>query len=179
LIHAIGSGVGTAAAQLGRMMGLTVIGTSRTPDKLERCRALGMTHGVLTTNTDWPAQVGEPVDVILDLLGAGMFEQNLSLLGTRGRLVVVGTITGSKVSGLDLGLILRRRLEIIGTAMRSRSLEEKAQLVARFEKEVVPRFEDGTLQPIVEKVFAMDEAERAYELLASNRTFGKIVLKTR
>jgi len=176
LVHAIGSGVGTAAAQLGRMMGLTVVGTSRTVEKLERCRALGMTHGVLTTDTDWPAQVGEPVQVILDLLGAGVFEQNLSLLATRGRLVVVGTLTGSTVPNVELREILRRRLEIIGTAMRSRNLEERAELVARFEEEVLPGFGDGTLRPIVERVFPMSDAAQAYELLASNATFGKIVL---
>lgn len=176
LIHAIGSGVGTAAAQLGRMMGLAVIGTSRTPEKLDRCRPLGMTHGVLTTDADWPTQVGGPVSLILDLLGAGVFAPNLALLAPCGRMVTISTMTGSTVAEFDLGQVLRRRLEIIGTVMRTRSPEERADLVARFQSVIVPRFEDHTLRPIVHQVFPFEEAERAYEVLAGNQAFGKVVL---
>ena len=95
LVHAIGSGVGTAAAQLGRRLGFTIIGTSRTPEKLARCRELGMALGVLTTDENWPTQVGEPVQVIVDALGASVFSQNIGLLAACGRLVVLGTMTGA------------------------------------------------------------------------------------
>jgi NADPH2:quinone reductase len=176
LVHAIGSGVGTAAAQLGRLLGLTIVGTSRTPEKLERCRALGMAHGVLTTDADWPARVGVPMQVIVDTLGAQALEQNLGLLSVRGRLVVLGTMTGGRAPGLDLSLVLRKRLEIIGTAMRGRPLPERTELVARFAAEVLPHFDAGALVPVVDQVLPMTDITHAHELLASNRTFGKVVV---
>jgi putative PIG3 family NAD(P)H quinone oxidoreductase len=176
LVHAIGSGVGTAAAQLARLLEVVLIGTSRTPEKLARCLPLGMTHGVLTTDADWPAQVGDPVDVIVDTLGAAVLDANLALLAKRGRLIILGTMTGARATGIDLGLVLRQRLEIIGTAMRVRSLAERGELVGRFSAEVLPHFGDGKLRPIVEAVVPMREAARGYDLLAGNATFGKVVL---
>lgn len=176
LVHAIGSGVGTAAAQLGRRLGITIIGTSRTPAKLERCRELGMAVGVLTTGMDWPIQVGAPVQVIIDTLGATVFEQNVGLLAARGRLVVLGTMTGANGATIDLGVILRKRLEIIGTAMRVRILPERSELVARFAREILPWFEDGTLRPVIDRVVRMREIDEAHRALQANETFGKIVL---
>ena len=176
LVHAIGSGVGTAAAQLGRLLGLTIVGTSRTAEKLERCRALGMAHGVLTSDADWPARVGVPMQVIVDTLGAQALEQNLGLLSVRGRLIVLGTMTGGRAPGLDLSLVLRKRLEIIGTAMRSRPLPERTELVARFAAEVLPHFETGVLVPVVDQVVPITEINEAHRLLGANATFGKIVL---
>ena len=175
-VHAIGSGVGTAAAQLARLLEVVLIGTSRTPEKLARCLPLGMTHGVLTTDADWPAQVGDPVDVIVDTLGAAVLDANLALLAKRGRLVILGTMTGARATGIDLGLVLRQRLEIIGTAMRVRSLAERGELVGRFSTEVLPHFGGGKLRPIVEAVVPMRDAARGYDLLAGNTTFGKVVL---
>jgi putative PIG3 family NAD(P)H quinone oxidoreductase len=186
LVHAIGSGVGTAAAQLARVLDLTLIGTSRTPDKLARCRELGMSHGVLTTpppqggpgqsEADWTAQVGDPVDVIVDTLGARFLDANLNLLARHGRLVVLGLLTGRIAERFDMGLVLRNRLTIIGTAMRSRPLEERAELVTRFADEILPHFERELLHPVVDRVLPMAEAAAAYDLLASNATFGKLVL---
>jgi putative PIG3 family NAD(P)H quinone oxidoreductase len=176
LVHAIGSGVGTAAAQLGRLLGFTIIGTSRTADKLERCRGLGMTAGVLAIDENWPAQVGGPVQVIIDTLGAKAFSQNVGLLAPRGRLVVLGTMTGSTGAAVDLGMILRNRLEIIGTAMRVRSLPERTELVAQFAREILPRFADGTLHPVVDRVVPMRAIDEAHHALQSNETFGKVVL---
>lgn len=176
LVHAIGSGVGTAAAQLARLLDVELIGTSRTAEKLARCLPLGMTHGVLTTSPDWPAEIGAPVNVIVDTLGAGALDANIALLAKRGRLVVLGTLTGGRAAGIDLSAVLRNRLEIIGTAMRVRSLAERAELVTRFSAEVLPYFAAGVLRPIVETVIPMREADRGYDLLASNTTFGKVVL---
>jgi NADPH2:quinone reductase len=175
LVHAIGSGVGTAAAQLGRRLGFTTIGTSRTPEKLERCRGLGMAVGVLTTEENWPAQVGEAVQVIIDTLGASAFSQNVGLLAACGRLVILGTMTGAGAD-IDLRVILRNRLEIIGTAMRVRSGPERSELVARFAREVLPWFEDGTLRPVVDRIVPMREIDEAHRALQANETFGKIVL---
>jgi putative PIG3 family NAD(P)H quinone oxidoreductase len=176
LCHAVGSGVGTAALQLAHVLGVTLIGTSRTPDKLARCAAMGMPHGVLSTDADWPLQVGGAVEVIIDALGATFLAQNLNLLAPRGRLVVLGTLTGGIAERLDLGLVLRRRLEIIGTAMRSRELTERRELVARFSVEVLPHFISGALRPIVDRVVPLAEFEAAHAAMAGNETFGKVVL---
>lgn len=177
LMHAIGSGVGTAVAQLGRALQLSVIGTSRTADKLERCRVLGMMHGVLTTSPDWPARVGDPVQVIIDTLGAQALEHNIGLLSPRGRLVVLGTMTGGRAPGIDLSAVLRNRLEIIGTAMRVRSLDERIDLVARFVRDVLPMFGDGRVTPIVDRVVPMREIADAHRALESNATFGKVIVE--
>ncbi len=187
LFHAVGGGVGTAAVQLADPLGLTIVGTSRTAEKLERCRELGMHRGVLTppsplreeagqATPDWVKQVGGPVQVIVDTLGAEYFAANLSLLDTRGRLVILGTMTGGQADGIDLGQVLRRRLTIVGTAMRSRGRHERAELLEHFASTVLPLFGRGVLRPVVERTFPMTEAVAAYELLASNATFGKIVL---
>lgn len=177
LVHAIGSGVGTAAAQLGREFALELIGTSRSPEKLERCRALGMALGVLSSNSNWPAAIGGPVQVIVDTLGARALEQNLALLGPRGRLIVLGTLTGGNAPGINLSLVLRQRLEIIGTAMRVRSFEERIELVARFRREVWPMLADGRLKPIVDRTVPMGNIDEAHRALQANETFGKVVLE--
>lgn len=176
LFHAVGGGVGTAAVQLARVLGLVLIGTSRTPDKLARCRDLGMDHGVDTSRDDWPARVGAPVQVIIDTLGAEALAANLSLLDTRGRLVILGTMTGGRADGLDLSRVLRQRLTIVGTAMRSRGALERAGLIERFTTQVLPLFDRGVLRPVVERTFPIEEAAAAYDLLASNTAFGKVVL---
>ena len=178
LMHAIGSGVGTAALQFAPLLGITMIGTSRTADKLERCRALGLHHGVLTTDDDWPTAVGAPVQLIIDTLGAKALTANLGLLAPLGRLVILGTMTGANAE-LDLGVVLRKRLSIVGTAMRNRGPEERRALMARFRTEVLPELARGTLRPIVEQVVPMTEAVRGYELLAGNTTFGKVVVEVR
>ncbi len=179
LVHAVGSGVGTAAVQIASLLGVTLIGTSRTPDKLVRCAAMGMSHGMLTTAADWPQQVGEPVDAIIDTLGAGFLQQNLTLLALRGRLVVLGTLTGGVADRFDMGLVLRRRLEIIGTAMRSRELPERRELVSRFSAEVLPHFVDGALRPVVDRVVPLADFAEAHAAMAGNGTFGKVVLEVR
>ncbi|MBK6493690.1 MAG: NAD(P)H-quinone oxidoreductase [Gemmatimonadales bacterium] len=175
LFHAIGSGVGTAALQFAPLLGVTMIGTSRTAGKLERCRALGLHHGVLTTDDDWPTAVDAPVQLIIDTLGAKALTANLGLLAPLGRLVVLGTMTGSETT-IDLGVVLRKRLSIIGTAMRNRGAAERRALMARFDAEVLPHFASGALTPLVEAVVPMTEAVRGYDLLAGNTTFGKVVL---
>ncbi|MGH7593568.1 MAG: zinc-binding dehydrogenase, partial [Gemmatimonadales bacterium] len=107
---------------------------------------------------------------------AWVFHQNISLLTARGRLVVVGTMTGSVAANIDLGAILRRRLEIIGTAMRVRGLSERGELIARFSVEVLPLFEEGRLHPVVDRVLPMGAIEAAHRALQANETFGKVVL---
>lgn len=176
LVHSVGSGVGTAAVQLAHAMGAVAIGSSRTPDKLARASALGMAEGVDTRDPAWESTVGGPVDVILDTIGAAVFQANLRLLSPRGRMVIIGTLGGPRADGVDLSLILRHRLELIGTAMRVRALTERVELVARFGADVLPQFVAGALRPVVDRVFPMAEIDHAHTHMASNATFGKVIL---
>lgn len=180
LIHAAGSGVGTAAIQLAAAAGVRTIGTSRTPGKLERAVDLGLDVGIDASADDWPARVmdatdGEGVAAVLDLVGGSYLEGNLRVLTDRGRMIVVGTVAGSRAE-LDMGLLLRRRLTIIGTVLRARPLEEKIKLAREFSSNVLPLLASRRVRPVVERVFPFERIGDAHRLLESNRTFGKIVL---
>lgn len=181
LIHAVASGVGTAALHLARAAGARVIGTSRTQDKLERLRGLGLENGVLVGAEGFHERVdeltgGAGASVILDGVGAAYLEQNLRCLASRGRLVIIGLLGG--VSGtVPLRMLLDRRAQIIGTVLRSRPLEEKAALARRVAAHVVPLLADGTIEPVIDAVLPMEEVGAAHERMESNQSFGKIVLR--
>ncbi len=179
LVHAAGSGVGTAAIQLARAAGARSVGTSRTPEKLARAGELGLDEAVVADDT-WPERVleatdGRGVDVILDLVGAAYLAGNQRVLAPLGRHVVVGTPSGARVE-IDLGALVRRRASIRGTVLRARSTGEKASLARAFEERVVPWFEDGWVKPIVDRTFGPDQAADAHRLMEENRTFGKLLI---
>ncbi|HXN76187.1 MAG TPA: NAD(P)H-quinone oxidoreductase [Gemmatimonadaceae bacterium] len=180
LIHAVGSGVGTAAVQIARVVGARVIGTARSPNKLERAKKLGLDVAIDASHGDWVAQVeaavgAERVHAVLDLVGGPYFEGNLRVLALRGRIVEVG-LTAGATTPFNIGTLLRKRLTIVGTMLRSRDPEEKIALARDFSERVVPLFDAGRLQPIVDRVFSFHEIRAAHELMKSNATFGKIVL---
>ncbi|MBA3458296.1 MAG: NAD(P)H-quinone oxidoreductase [Deltaproteobacteria bacterium] len=180
LIHAVGSGVGTAAVQLARALGAFAIGTARTAEKLERAKALGLDAGVVAEGARFADAVRaiEPVGahVVLELVGGGYLDEDLRCTRPLGRIVLVGLLGGAKHE-LDLGLILRKRLRILGTVLRSRPLEEKLAVMRTFEERVVPLFARGKLQPVIDVVMPLDQAGAAHARMASNVGFGKIVLK--
>lgn len=174
LIHAVASGVGTAAIQLVRLLGATSVGTSRTPAKLARCRALGLDEAIDTSAAPFGGQLRAPVHVILDVFGAGSFDENLAALAPRGRLVMLGFLQGAK-GALDLGPVLRKRLEIVGSTMRVRPPEERVPLVAEARRALVPLL--GTsLRPVVEAVLPMAQLAEAQSRMERDETFGKVVL---
>lgn len=180
LLHSIGSGVGTAALQLARLAGARVIGTSRTQDKLARCQALGLEHGLVVTDKTFASAVaelsaGHLSDVILDTVGAAYLVENIKALAPRGRLVLVGMLGGATAE-LPLGLLLAKRASVIGTVLRSRPLEEKVALTQRFARDVLAQFGTGRLRPVVDVVMPMTEIRAAHQRLESNVSFGKIVL---
>lgn len=180
LVHSIGSGVGTAALQLARLAGARVIGTSRTQDKLARCQALGLEHGLVVSDKTFASAVaelsaGHLSDVILDTVGAAYLVENIKALAPRGRLVLVGMLGGATAE-LPLGLLLAKRASVIGTVLRSRPLEEKVALTQRFARDVLAQFSAGRLQPVVDVVMPMTEIRAAHQRLESNVSFGKIVL---
>ena len=181
LIHAVGSGVGTAAVQIAKHLGATVIGTSRSADKLARAAVYGLDAGIDTTTTPFREALTEPVDVILDSIGGPAFGDNLASLAPRGRLVLLGFLAGSKVTA-DLGPMVRNRLEVIGTAMRVRSLEERAALIADFSERMLPLFErrgaqSPPLRPVLHASYPMTRVAEAHRVMESNETFGKLVLE--
>ncbi len=182
LIHAVGSGVGLAALHLARERGVTVIGTSRTVDKLDRCKEFGLDAAICTQDgSDFAGKIaeitgGKGVDVILDLVGAAYFEQNLTSLALKGRLVLVG-LTSGRTAEFNLGMALQKRLTIVGTILRGRPTAEKAVAIQRFMDEVVPLLASGKIRPNVDRIFAADDVIEAYKYLESNVSFGKVILK--
>ena len=175
LIHGVGSGVGTAAVQIVRAIGATSVGTARTPGKLDRARELGLDDGVEASD-DMAAAIGE-VDVVLDLVGGDYLSVDTSVCRTRGRILIVGLLAGANAH-LDMGTMLRKRLTLQGTVLRSRPEHEKAAAMAGFARSVVPLLAEGRLHPVTDCVVPLDSAAEAYEILRSNSTFGKVVLST-
>jgi putative PIG3 family NAD(P)H quinone oxidoreductase len=182
LVHAAGSGVGTAAIQLARAAGARVYGSSRTADKLERAKSYGLDDSVVVgVNTDvlgeavrsWTS--GKGVDVVLDLVGAGYLEANLKALAPKGRMMLVGTTSGSKAM-LDFGIVMSKRLSLTGTVLRARSAEEKATATRLFAAHVVPLLADGTLRPVIDRAYKLEEIREAHLRLESNENFGKVVM---
>ena len=183
LVHAAGSGVGTAALQLARAAGARVFGTSRTPDKLQRATEYGLSAYVAVGNDptrlidpvrEWTG--GKGVDVVLDLVGAAYLEANLAALANQGRLMFVGTTSGAKAT-LNIGSVMSKRLKLRGTVLRARSAQEKAVATSLFAWHVVPLLADGSVRAVVDSVYKMNKVRDAHLRLESNQSFGKIVLE--
>ena len=180
LIHAAGSGVGTAAIQLARAAGASTIGTSRSQSKLDKCLELGLDAGFHVTGDDWAqrllADIRLPsLDAVLDLVGAAYLKGNLEVLKLRGRMVSVGLTAGAR-GELDMGILMRKRLTIVGTVLRSRPIEEKIRLAREFAERGVPMFVQGKAKPVIDRVVAFSEIATAHDAMEANETFGKIVL---
>lgn len=182
MIHAVGSGVGLAALQIAKAKENEVFGTSRTPSKLSKCEQFGLDHAISTEQTeDFSKAVmemtnGVGVDVTLDLVGAAYFKSNLRSLALKGRLILVGLVAGRK-SEFDLGIALVKRLKIIGTVLRGRSSEERAEATANFISAVLPLIEAGKIVPNLDRVFSAENVIEAHNYLESNASFGKVVLE--
>jgi NADPH:quinone reductase len=184
LVHAVGSGVGTAAVQIARAIGARAVGTARTEEKLDRAKALGMDHGIVPDKAGAGPAFAEKVravtrgrgaDVVLELVGGAYVPESLASLAERGRLVLVGLMAGTRAD-VDLGVVLRRRLRIFGTVLRARPLEEKIAAGQVLATHLSPLVARGALRPVIDRVMPLAEAAEAHAYLASNDTFGKVVL---
>jgi NADPH2:quinone reductase len=187
LIHAVGSGVGTAALQLAKAIGARVIGTSRSGEKLEQCRPLGLDHGIVPPvssdgsldATALAAEItrltGGGIDVVIDLVTGSYVDANVAAAAPGGRIVLVGTLAGGSAT-LQILTVMQRRLRLFGTVLRTRTAAEKAAATDLFSRDVVPFLADGTIAPVIDAVMPLAEASDAYDRLASDTTFGKIVL---
>lgn len=179
LIHAVGSGVGTAGLQVAKALGCHVTGTSRTEDKLVRAKDLGLDSPVLVPK---PTALGAALekagggfDVVLDLVGGAYVGETMSAMAPRGRIVVVG-LTGGTSSELNLAVLLRKRLSIIGTVLRSRPLEEKILAADLLRRTLSPWLARKMIRPVIEASFPLERAGDAHKLLGENATFGKVLL---
>jgi putative PIG3 family NAD(P)H quinone oxidoreductase len=181
LVHAAGSGVGTAGFQIAAAVGARAIGTARTAQKLEQARALGLKEGIVVTGGTFAKEVlartaGRGADVVLELVGGAYVAEDVACVATKGRIVVVGTMAGTSAE-LDLRALMGKRAEVRGTMLRSRPLEEKIVAARALERHLVPLFESGALRPVVDRVLPLAKAAEAHQAMASNETFGKIVLE--
>lgn len=183
LVHAGASGVGTAAIQLAHAFGAShVLATVGSERKAEAIAALGA-FPIVYRDEDFVEAVrhttgGAGADVILDLVGGDYIPRDMEAAASRGRIVVIGLLRGGRAD-VSLGRLLQKRLSLIGTVLRSRSVAEKADLTAAFAEDVLPLLADGRVRPVLDKQFALTEAARAHAYLESNETIGKVVLQVR
>jgi NADPH:quinone reductase-like Zn-dependent oxidoreductase len=181
LVNAVSSGIGVAALQIARLLGAQpVIGSSRTPAKLEKLRPYGMTAGVLAdagmTQAVLDATGGKGVDVLIDNVGGTVLGDNLKAMALKGRLVSVGRL-GANAGELDLDYLALRRLKLIGVTFRTRTLEERAACVQRCAADLLGPLSDGLLQPVIQRTFRMDDIAAAHECMERDEHIGKLVIE--
>jgi len=181
LVHAAGSGVGVAAIQIAKLLGARmVLGTAGSDEKLARAAGLGLDVGINYRTGNFAEETlratgGAGADVILDVIGADYWDGNMRAMARRGRMVIVGLMGGASTNA-NIGVLLQKRLQVRGTTLRARPLEEKAMATRAFEKSVLPHIETGRVRVVVDRVFPLAAAAEAHEYMASNANFGKIVL---
>jgi putative PIG3 family NAD(P)H quinone oxidoreductase len=180
LIHAGGSGVGTAAIQIARYLGATVYVTA-SPRKHDVCRSLGATACIDYRSEDFDAVIqdstnGRGANIIVDFVGAPYFEKNVSALAPDGRIVLLGLMGGSLLEKFQLSALFRKRGSVIASTLRSRSVAYKSRLTSAFEADLLPAFEDGDLGPVIDSVMDWNSVSEAHERMEANLNTGKIVL---
>jgi putative PIG3 family NAD(P)H quinone oxidoreductase len=181
LIHGGAGGVGTAAIQIAKRVGARVVVTAGSAERLRRCRELGADEGIDHREEDFVARLaeitgGRGADVILDVIGAAYLERNLQALARDGRLVVIG-LQGGVRAEIDLNAMLSRRLSLIATTLRSRPVEQKAEIVRRGAADLLPGLADGSLRPVIDRVLPLDRAAEAHRAMEAGEPVGKIVLR--
>ncbi|MEO6651442.1 MAG: NAD(P)H-quinone oxidoreductase [Ilumatobacteraceae bacterium] len=178
LVHAGASGVGTAGIQIAKAIGARIAVTCST-GKMQACADLGADLVLERSPADWAAELKrarpDGVDVILDVIGGEEANRNLAVVRSQGAIVQVGLMGGAQTP-VNLGLLLVKRAHWIGTTLRSRPIEQKAALVQRFIAEMIPRFEDGSLRPVIDSRFAFDDIADAHRHMEANANVGKIVV---
>lgn len=180
LVHAIGSSVGIALFQLLKEIRRRVFGTSRTQGKLDKAKGLGLDVGINTTTQDFVDVVksetkGKGVAACVDFVGAPMLDKNLDILVEGGKLLILGLMGGTETT-INLNKLLSKRLKIVTTSMRTLPLEEKAAAINVFKKKALPLLASGLIDPVVDRVFKLEELSEAHRYMESNQNFGKIVI---
>jgi putative PIG3 family NAD(P)H quinone oxidoreductase len=181
LFHGGASGIGTTAIQLAVARGARVLATAGSDEKCRAVEALGAARGINYRTEDFAAVIkeftgGRGVDVILDIVGADYFAQNIAALAIGGRLVEIGMMGGKTVASIDLGQVLRRRLTVTGSTLRARTVEEKGAIAAALRREVWPMLDAGRVRPVIDRTFPLADAAAAHRRMESSEHVGKIVL---
>lgn len=181
LIHAGASGVGTAAIQICKAKGNPCFVTAGTKEKISRCIELGAEGGTVRNLENFAEAVAkwtdnDGVQVILDPVGANYLEDNMKSLTLEGRLVMIGLMGGAKTS-INLGLLMMKRLRIIGSTLRAQPITKKTEIMNNLNENIWPSLESGDIKPIIDTVIPIEEVDKAHKLMESNQTFGKVILK--
>ena len=181
LVHGGGSGIGTATIQLAKAAGATCVVTAGSDEKCQRCLELGADVAVNYKSGDFVAAAvqateGRGVDVVLDSIGAEYLASNLNALAVGGRLVLIGLMRGAKAE-INLGLLLGKRLQLIGSTLRARPDAEKAEIVSNFLARFGADVASGVIRPIVDRVIPLAEAGEAHRVMKASEHFGKIILE--
>ena len=181
LIHAGASGVGTAAIQICKAKGNPCFITAGTQEKVSRCMELGAEGGTVRNEENFADAVAKwtennGVQVILDPVGANYLEDNMKSLTLGGRLVMIGLMGGAKAT-INLGLLMMKRLRIIGSTLRAQPIAKKTEIMNNLNENVWPSLESGDIKPIIDTVIPIEEVDKAHKLMESNQTFGKVILK--
>jgi len=182
LIHAGGSGVGTSAIQLARQLfNATIATTAGKEQKLEACRELGADYAYNYKTQDFAKEISNdlgrnPVDLIIDFVGAPYWEKNINVLSRDGRLIYLSFLGGHRIKEMSLVPILKKRLSIKGSTLRNRTEKYKIRLTDDFASNVLPLFEPEKIKPVIDSVFDWEDTEEAHQYMADNKNTGKIVL---
>lgn len=183
LVHGGGSGIGTASIQMLRAAGAHVIVTCGSDEKCKRCLELGADAALNYREADFAPRVrelteGRGVDVVFDSIGAPYLAQHLGCLATNGRLVMIGLMGGAQAE-INLGLLLMKRLQVIGSTLRSRSVEEKREIVRAFWQRFGSALSQGSVAPVIDRVLPLESAQEAHDVVERSEHFGKVVLRVR
>lgn len=173
LIHGGSSGVGTLAALMCKLRGLTVIATSSSDSKLEHCKALGADHA-LNYESNYDEVFKGQVDIVLDILGGDYFQKNIRCLKASGHLALIGVMAGS-VSNISAASILMKNLTITGQTLRSKSIRQKRKIIDRALENFKFEMDSGKLKPVVDSVHQFENFYDAAERLISRQNFGKVI----
>ncbi len=183
LVHGGGSGIGTTTIDLVKRAGGRVIATAGSAEKCQRCLDLGADAVANYKEDDWVETVrkatdGRGVDVVLDSIGGPYLERNLKSLAIDGSLVLIGLMGGAKAE-IPLGLVLMRRLKLIGSTLRTRSVDEKAAIIEAFLTRFGADLEAGKIRPILDRTYPLEQVPDAHRLIKASTHFGKVVLRVR
>ncbi|HAS43944.1 MAG TPA: NADPH:quinone oxidoreductase [Microscillaceae bacterium] len=181
LVHAGASGVGTAAIQLAKALGVKTIVTASAP-KHQTCLDLGASLAIDYKTEDFKEKAlefteGRGVDVIIDFIAAPYFLNNIDALATDGRMVILALMGGLNVDGFNLGKMLRKRLKVMGSTLRARSRDYQIRLNQDLKAFAIPLIEQGKIKPVIDSVFDWAQVAEAHEYMEANKNTGKIILK--
>jgi NADPH:quinone reductase len=182
LITGVSSAVGVAALAIAKFIGCTVIGTSRSPEKLARLKSAGLDLGIHATAPNFAAEVKRATQdrgahIAIDTVGAAFFHEVLNSLAVDGRYATIGQMSGSPKVELDMDAFAMRRLHLFGVSNRLRTPEQRAQSARRFVEELMPAIARGAVRPLIDRVFPLEDVEAAHRHVYADRQVGKVVIR--